>query len=97
MWCQGGGGIGIWLCSSSMCLLRMRYHKYCMDIVFPLGVEMDDLGSLRDCIVGVWMTPPTPAVSMINGWTCQPNVHNLSNTRLYFCSLNDIEYLGILS
>lgn len=76
-----------------MFLLRMRYVKYCMDVwcsLFSIREEMDSLGSsrlVRDLIVEVWMVPLNHVVTISRGWTCKPNVHNMANTKLYFCDL----------
>jgi hypothetical protein len=69
-------------------------------VVFSIREEMDSLGSLRlvrDLIVGVWMVPLNHVVTINRDWTCKPSVHNMANTKLYFCDLYVVESLGNLS
>lgn len=68
-------------------------------VSFPINVEMDVMGSLRlvrECIVGVWMAPQTPMVSIISGFTGHLSLRSLSNIGVYFCSVCVMDSFGSL-
>lgn len=66
--CRDGGAIRVWLCYC-LCLLRMRYVKYCMDVWCSFPLRDGCLGGLRlvrDFTMDIWMAPLTPTVNIIN-------------------------------